>query len=56
MEKHYIALGINNHANSTNGMHFLSNKFPYLLKSLTNFGIGGVCFDKPFKQSFVQIP
>ena len=56
MERHYIALDINNHANSTNGMHFLSDKFPYLLKSLTDFSIEGVCFDKPSKQSFVQIP
>lgn len=56
LERRYTAIRINNHVESANGMRFLSDKFPYLFKSLTNFIIRGVCLDKPFKQPFVQIP
>ena len=47
LERCYTAKNINNHADSTNGMCFIFNKFSYLLKLLTDFNIRGTCLNKP---------
>ena len=51
LERRYIAKGINNHVDSTNGKKvFFSIKDFDLLKPLTNFSIERVCSNKPSRQ------
>ena len=52
LKRHYVVIRINNCADSTNGMCFLFDKFPYLLKPLISFSIEGACPNKPFGQAF----
>ena len=52
LERCYTAISINNHANFTNGMHFLFEKFPYLIKPLIDFSIGGEVHGQTFWTTF----
>ena len=47
LKRHYTTKKINNYADSKNGKDFRFEKFPYLLKPITNLSIRRACLDKP---------